>query len=234
MLSNAAKPIDGPYEFSSGDSTQLRNDATVLTFTARRRGNIGTAGQESAFSGRLEDMPVADLAQTLESNRKSGQLEIEGDEARGSIYFEQGLVVAAKSEPLRGADAVYRLLSAASGRFSFYCGIQSLSEKEDASGLPAGVQGLLMEGMRQIDETQRLLAQIVDFEPDRVYERSILKDTQTHTWSEDARAILSVVPLDLTWRDLQKMVPQSDLCLAVAWSELILGKALTTTGESRI
>src|SRR5204862_7821855 len=71
------------------------------------------------------------------------------------IYFRDGKVVDAELGRLRGEEAVYRALIWTTGTFEVdFCPI----DREDI--IPTSTQGLLMEGMRRVDEWGRLLEQL--------------------------------------------------------------------------
>ena len=108
------------------------------------------------FAGRVADMPVVDVIQTIEISRKSGVIQFTGDGGRqGAIYFRDGKVIDAEADALSGEDAVYRLLTWSDGEFEV---VFRTVRRRDA--ITASSQGLLMEGMRRLDEWTRLLEQL--------------------------------------------------------------------------
>jgi CheY-like chemotaxis protein len=111
--------------------------------------------RRTRFSGSLEDMGVVDLLQTFEVSRKSGIARIWDGRREALIYFRDGKVVDAELGKLRGEEAVYRSLITSSGEFEVeLCAIPN----EDI--IPTSTQGLLMEGMRRLDEWGRVLEQL--------------------------------------------------------------------------
>ena len=68
------------------------------------------------FSGSLESLALAELIQTIEYGRKDAQIRVDHDGAQSHIWCQEGQVVDARSGPLAGAAAVYRLLSLRHGR----------------------------------------------------------------------------------------------------------------------
>lgn len=137
-----------------------------LVFARRTQEGIATKQTglgRTKFAGSLADMGVVDLLQTFEVSRKSGVVTIENQEtdALAKILFRDGKVVDALLGPksaegaasrLAGEEAVYRTLIWGDGAFEVeFC-------KVDADDvIEASTQGLLMEGMRRVDEWQRLL-----------------------------------------------------------------------------
>jgi len=108
------------------------------------------------FAGRVADMPVVDVIQTIEVSRKSGVIQFTGGPNRqAAIYFRDGKVIDAEAGTLQGEDAVYRLLTWNEGEFEVEFRTVRRREVIEASS-----QGLLMEGMRRLDEWSRLLEQL--------------------------------------------------------------------------
>jgi len=108
------------------------------------------------FTGHLADMGVVDLIQTIELGRKSGLVHVVDEEdARGTLFFRDGNVFDAELGNLSGEDAVYRMLTWGEGEFEFV--FRSVRRKDV---IKMSSQGLLMEGMRRLDEWGRLLEQL--------------------------------------------------------------------------
>jgi DNA-binding response OmpR family regulator len=111
--------------------------------------------RRTRLSGSLEDMGVVDLLQTFEVSRKSGIARISDGRRETRVFFRDGKVVDAELGQLRGEEAVYRALIWISGSFEVeFCPVSN----EDI--IPTSTQGLLMEGMRRVDEWGRLLEQL--------------------------------------------------------------------------
>jgi DNA-binding response OmpR family regulator len=111
--------------------------------------------QRTRFSGSLEDMGVVDLLQTFDVSRKSGTATLRDGRRLARIFFRDGKVVDAELGRLRGEEAVYRALIWGTGSFEVEFGAVQNSEV-----IPTSTQGLLMEGMRRLDEWGRLLEQL--------------------------------------------------------------------------
>lgn len=129
-----------------------------LLLARRTQERMATAmplSRRTRLSGSLEDMGVVDLLQTFEVSRKTGVGKIGDGRREARIYFRDGKVVDAELGRLRGEEAVYRALIWNSGHFEVeFCPI----DREDI--IPTSTQGLLMEGMRRVDEWGRLLEQL--------------------------------------------------------------------------
>jgi CheY-like chemotaxis protein len=108
------------------------------------------------FAGRVADMPVVDVIQTIEISRKSGVIQFVGERGRqAAIYFRDGRVIDAEAGTLQAEDAVYRLLTWSEGEFEV---VFRTVRRREVIGTSS--QGLLMEGMRRLDEWSRLLEQL--------------------------------------------------------------------------
>jgi CheY-like chemotaxis protein len=108
------------------------------------------------FAGRVQDMPVVDVIQTIEISRKSGVIQFIGERGRqAAIYFRDGRVIDAEAGALQGEDAVYRLLTWSEGEFEVV--FRTVRRREV---ITVSSQGLLMEGMRRLDEWSRLFEQL--------------------------------------------------------------------------
>lgn len=120
-----------------------------LRFEERKDGH-------TRFAGRVADMPVVDVIQTIEISRKSGVIQFSGDRGRqATIYFRDGRVIDAEAGALQGEDAIYRLLTWNDGEFEVV--FRTVRRREV---ITTSSQGLLMEGMRRLDEWSRLLEQL--------------------------------------------------------------------------
>jgi CheY-like chemotaxis protein len=131
----------------------------------KRREGIELRGQTSKqkFTGALSDIGVVDLLQTIDNSKKSGVLHLSTAALRGAIYFRNGNPVDAELGSLRGARAIYRALVWTEGSFE----IDFRDVRRD-DVIQTSAQGVLMEGMRRLDEWGRLLEQLPDL--DSVFE----------------------------------------------------------------
>ncbi len=118
--------------------------ATTRSLTGRTR-----------FTGSIQDMAVVDLLQTFEVSRKSGILTLRYKNHVANIYFRDGKVVDAELGALRGEEAIYRGLIWNEAEFEVvFCPVKN----DDI--INTSTQGILMEGMRRVDEWGRLLEQL--------------------------------------------------------------------------
>ena len=127
----------------------------------RAKESLERRDPKSGFSGALQDMGVVDLLQTVEIGRKTGLIRFSEASGRqqATIYFKNGKVIDAELGELRGEKAIYRLLVWNDGFFEM--DFQAVERPET---IEMSTQGLLMEGMRRVDEWGRLLEQLPPLE----------------------------------------------------------------------
>lgn len=111
---------------------------------------------KTRFSGSLADMGLVDLLQTIDISRKTGVLFLSSGGRRGAIYFKDGALQHAELGKLRGEKAIYRFLVWSEGSFD----LEFRPIRVDEVTIETSIQGILMEGMRRVDEWGRLLEQL--------------------------------------------------------------------------
>lgn len=108
------------------------------------------ASQEGMIRGRLSEMNLIDLFQSLELGQKTCGLIVTKDGEECSMYFQDGQLHHAKVGSIVGDDAVYRVVTWPDGSFQIDFNARS-SEKSTTKS----TQGLLMEALRLLDEQNR-------------------------------------------------------------------------------
>ncbi len=99
--------------------------------------------------GKLSMISLPELAQTLNMNSRTGTLILYNGNLRGEAFFVNGNVFDVKLEDLSGTDAFYKLLTWKEGDFRFKPGDPGVEKK-----ILMDTMGLLMEGLRRLDELQ--------------------------------------------------------------------------------
>ena len=128
----------------------------------------------SEFTGSLESLALAELIQTIEYGRKDAQIRVDHDGAQSHIWCEQGQVVDARSGPLAGAAAVYRLLSLRHGRV-----YARFLRSERTRTIHASTAALLLEAAQRYDECRELR--------DRIGDTSAVYVASPNAWAAEAR-----------------------------------------------
>ena len=127
----------------------------TLVMQRRQRERLERRGSKTNFSGNLTDMGIVDLIQTIDISRKSGVIHVERQRDAGDIYFREGKVVDAETRSRKGEEAVYRMLVWSEGTFEI-----NFIPVERPDTISLSTQGLLMEGMRRLDEWGRMQEQL--------------------------------------------------------------------------
>ncbi len=102
---------------------------------------------DGILRGSLVQMNVIDLLQSLELGHKTCLLTLSSGSERCDMFFTDGQINHALYGTLRGDDAVYKVLAWKTGNFQ----VDFNQHSEDQS-TTRSTQGLLMEGLRLIDE----------------------------------------------------------------------------------
>ena len=109
-----------------------------------------TAPSDGVVRGNLSQMNVIDLMQSLEMGRKSCQLKLNSEGEKCEVFFVEGQVKHATYGALQGDQAVFKVLRWTGGNFEL-----NFEGKTDQETAQLNTQGLLMEGLRLLDESQR-------------------------------------------------------------------------------
>ena len=184
------------------------------------------ASRRTRLSGSLRDMGVVDLLQTFELSRKSGMLKIQSQGREGRIYFRDGKVVDAELGRLRGEEAVYRALIWSEGSFEVEF---RLISNEDV--IPTTTQGLLMEGMRRVDEWGRLLEQLPQLNSVYEVDRPALSKRLSSV-PEDLNEILRLFDGQRTLNDVIDESPYEDLSTLFTITKLYFEGLLVLISEA--
>jgi len=109
-----------------------------------------TAPSDGVVRGNLSQMNVIDLMQSLEMGRKSCQLSLSNEGDKCEVFFVEGQVKHATYGSLVGDQAVFKVLRWTGGNFQL-----NFEGKTDKETTQLNTQGLLMEGLRLLDESSR-------------------------------------------------------------------------------
>jgi len=109
-----------------------------------------TAPSDGVVRGNLSQMNVIDLMQSLEMGRKSCQISLSNEGDKCEVFFVDGQVKHATYGSLVGDEAVFKVLRWTGGNFQL-----NFEGKTDKETTQLNTQGLLMEGLRLLDESQR-------------------------------------------------------------------------------
>jgi len=113
------------------------------------------AVRPGVIQGRLEEMSILDLMQSLEMGQKSCQLTIRRDGEACEMFFTAGQCADAKLGSIEGEEAVFQVVRWPAGEFEI-----DFNSTASRSTISRTTTGLLMEALRLIDESQRDAASI--------------------------------------------------------------------------
>ncbi|OQX28421.1 MAG: hypothetical protein BWK80_00225 [Desulfobacteraceae bacterium IS3] len=125
----------------------------LASLLARRLARANTMRLEdvvaSGIVGKLSEIPPSGLFQTFNLNQKTGTLFLELPRGIADLSFRDGEIVSVNYNEKQGRDAFFELLKEKDGRFKF---IPGLSDDKMNSPKLGNFMGLLMEGIKRIDE----------------------------------------------------------------------------------
>lgn len=119
-------------------------DKVALEKMARETSSDGT------LRGSLAQMNCMDLLQSLEMGRKSCALSLTNNGEQCDIFFIEGQIKHAVYGKLKGDNAVYKVLTWTEGNFKI-----DFTNASSEQTTTRSTQGLLMEGLRRLDESNR-------------------------------------------------------------------------------
>ncbi|MCA9648501.1 MAG: response regulator [Myxococcales bacterium] len=136
----------------------IKEITTRVTMLLQRKQHERLEKKDAArtkFSGELADMAVVDLIQTIEISRKSGTISLSTELGDATVWFRDGAIIDAEMGRLQGEAAIYRLLGQSEGHFDV-----EFKPVNRHQVINESTQGILMEGMRRVDEWGRLMEQL--------------------------------------------------------------------------
>ncbi len=107
--------------------------------------------------GRLDMISAAEIIQAMNVANQTGVLSVQGENRSAQVYFNEGQVADVRAGDKTGEDAFYDLIGWKRGTFRFHPGPKDIKRTIQCDTI-----GLLLEGMRRMDETretQRIQAQ---------------------------------------------------------------------------
>jgi len=108
------------------------------------------APRDSVLRGSLEQMNVLDLLQSLDMGRKTCALTLSNNNDTCRMYFTDGQINHAQYDQLKGDEAVYKVFAWTGGTFEI-----DFKGSSTEQTVTQSTQGLLLEGLRLLDETNR-------------------------------------------------------------------------------
>ena len=122
----------------------------VIDKIALEKMSKSASSSDGTVRGSLAQMNVIDLVQSLEMGRKSCLLTLTNDNDKCEMFFSEGQVTHATYGSLNGDQAVFKVLLWTGGNFQI-----NFEGKTKQQTTSLNTQGLLMEGLRLLDESKR-------------------------------------------------------------------------------
>ena len=110
-----------------------------------------TSARPGVIQGRLEEMSMLDLMQSIEMGQKTCKLTVRNGKKTCEIYFAGGQCQDAQMGKEKGEPAVYEAVRWAAGEFEI-----DFNAAPSRTTIERSTTGVLMEAMRLMDESQEL------------------------------------------------------------------------------
>lgn len=106
--------------------------------------------KSTTFAGRIGEVRLDEILQMIDFNKKSGTLDIESGDKKGSFFFQDGQILHGEFHHTKGVVAVSRILQLKEGAFHFHA---DLPEVQRTVFEPTS--RVLLNAMRRLDELKR-------------------------------------------------------------------------------
>jgi CheY-like chemotaxis protein len=118
-------------------------------YLARKQSESAASG--GAFRGRLSEMNIMDLFQSMEMGAKTCMMIISDGNETGQLYFDSGQVYHCVMGTLKGDAVVNKIAKWTDGTFE----VNFTAPRSEEKTTTTGTQGLLMEALRLMDEENK-------------------------------------------------------------------------------
>jgi len=105
----------------------------------------------SGMTGRLSEINPVELFQLINSSQKTGKVQLVFEDGNAVVTFHEGELVGTQYRDFSGKDAFFALLAKSEGNFTYTSGLTAAEKELPVIG---GFMGLIMEGMRRVDEKE--------------------------------------------------------------------------------
>jgi len=166
---------------------------------------------QGELRGDVKQVALVDLLQLLAMNRRTGVLTVSTPGGAGELRIADGEVLDSVFRRLEGEKAFYRLLNEKEGSFVFSPGSPPAMAR-----LTRGTSVLLMEGMRQKDEVERLREELCRAGSAFIVAGDDVNDDDPRLFSD----VLSALAKPKTLDELIDELPAPDLDILQALAEL--------------
>ena len=127
--------------------TAARIKKVIDKIALEKMAREAATASDGTLRGSLAQMSIMDLLQSLEMGHKNCELILTNNGDRCDMYFSDGQINHAVFGKVVGDEAVYKVLGWATGNFQI-----DFNGSSNQTTTTRSTQGLLMEGLRLIDE----------------------------------------------------------------------------------
>ncbi len=130
--------------------TAARIKKVIDKIALEKMAHEASTASDGTLRGSLAQMSIMDLLQSLEMGHKNCELILTNNGDRCDMYFSDGQINHAVYGKVVGDEAVYKVLAWTTGNFQI-----DFNGTSSQTTTTRSTQGLLMEGLRLLDEANR-------------------------------------------------------------------------------
>jgi len=119
----------------------------IMERIKRSKKAAAPAGQVAGVSGSLSEMSLPDIVQILGAGRRTCLLTIQSNSDKADIYLEDGRIVNAVYDDMKGEEAFYAIIGWTEGTFTINPEVEITERLINKSN-----DSLMLEGFRRLDE----------------------------------------------------------------------------------
>jgi len=150
----------GPYELDirSNETMTARHPADASTTNSLELTSVARVQPSAAMTGLLQEVPMTEVLQGIEFNKKTGTLSVVGpNKVCGELVFGGGQPLFATFGELSDDEAVLEMIALREGRFTL-----SGEAEPGQRTMSTTLTGLLLEASRRIDEAGNPADELAD------------------------------------------------------------------------
>ncbi|MEZ6188666.1 MAG: FHA domain-containing protein [Planctomycetota bacterium] len=181
LLKIGDKITIGPYDLEIRSTEDMLDHDRQSSTKSMELTSVSRINPAAALTGLLDEVPVVELLQQLEFNKKTGTLDLHHHNSHGQLVVANGLPVWATYDDLVDDEAVLAMAQLNDGRFSFSANV----EPGDKT-MTSRITGLLFEASRRMDEGSAAAAAPVESAIGEALAN--MEDGELDVTSEDAEA----------------------------------------------
>lgn len=136
-------------EIMGANTAVQKHMAQLLARRLRKTNAARTRDFESCMSGRIDQIPPAELLQIFHMHQKTGVLTLQLPKGEAKISFREGCIINASYGSANSEEAIFALLAEKKGVYRFTIGLSASEMKAAEIG---DFMMLLMEGVKRVDE----------------------------------------------------------------------------------